>query len=44
VDLQVSPDCMVRQVNDAIVVMRKNGQLGSSDLPCIIRSRFRSGR
>ena len=35
VELEVSPDCMLQQVNQAIQAMRKNGQLGSSDLPCI---------
>jgi hypothetical protein len=35
VDVSVSPDCMRRQINEAVLAMRKTTQLGSSDLPCI---------
>jgi len=33
--LRVSTACMARQVNEAIVAMRKTTQLGSSGLPCV---------
>lgn len=31
----VTPQCMLRQINEAVLAMRKTKVLGSSDLPCI---------
>ena len=31
----VTPDCMIRQINEAVLAMQKTKVLGSSDLPCI---------
>lgn len=37
VDVTVSRDCMIRQVNEAILAMKKTTVLGSSGLPCAER-------
>ena len=42
VELLVSPECMSRQVNEAILAMRKTTQLGSSKLPCVESLSLRS--
>jgi hypothetical protein len=34
-DVVVTPECMIRQINEAVLAMKKTKVLGSSDLPCI---------
>lgn len=42
VDILVPPDCLKRQINEAVQAMRKTKVLGSSDLPCIENFSFKS--
>lgn len=35
IEIAVAPDCMLRQLNDAILAMRKTTSMGSSDLQCL---------
>jgi hypothetical protein len=35
VNVVVTPECMIRQINEAVLAMQKTKVLGSSDLPCI---------
>jgi hypothetical protein len=34
-DVVITPQCMVRQINEAVMAMKKTKVLGSSDLPCM---------
>ena len=35
VNVELTQSCMIRQINDSIMAMRKVGQMGSSDLVCV---------